>query len=128
MEMQKLYLLVPLAPLIGAAAEDLEGARSLLAPLAESVVHFGPVGAGTAYKLIVNLVGAVMALVMLTVAPGTSSGKTLRLKGKGFTRKDGTRGDQLVTVEILLPDSDEDLVRRLEGWRDTRNLRGRLGV
>ncbi len=66
--------------------------------------------------------------VMLTVAPGTSSGKTLRLKGKGFTRKDGTRGDQLVTVEILLPDSDEDLVRRLEGWRDTRNLRGRLGV
>lgn len=66
--------------------------------------------------------------VMLTIAPGTSSGKTLRLKGKGFTRKDGTRGDQLVTVEILLPDSDEDLVRRLEGWRDTRNLRGRLGV
>ncbi|MFN3516036.1 MAG: DnaJ C-terminal domain-containing protein [Novosphingobium sp.] len=66
--------------------------------------------------------------VMLTIAPGTSSGKTLRLKGKGFTRKDGTRGDQLVTVEIQLPDSDADLVRRLEGWRDLRNLRGRLGV
>ncbi|RZJ94901.1 MAG: J domain-containing protein, partial [Novosphingobium sp.] len=30
--------------------------------------------------------------VMLTVAPGSSSGKTLRLKGKGMSRKDGSRG------------------------------------
>ncbi len=66
--------------------------------------------------------------VMLTVAPGTSSGKTLRLKGKGFTRKDGTRGDQLVTIELQLPEGDEDLAKRLEGWRDSRNLRARLGV
>ena len=66
--------------------------------------------------------------VMLTVAPGTSSGKALRLKGKGFSRKDGTRGDQLVTIEVQLPEADEDLVRRLDGWRDSRNLRSRLGV
>ena len=45
--------------LVGAAEEDLNAARALLAPLARTVVHFGPVGAGTAYKLIVNLVGAV---------------------------------------------------------------------
>lgn len=67
-------------------------------------------------------------VVMLTVAPGSSSGKTLRLKGKGFTRKDGSRGDQLVTLEVQLPEGDEDLLRRLEGWRDPRNLRARLGV
>ncbi|HEX8057868.1 MAG TPA: DnaJ C-terminal domain-containing protein [Novosphingobium sp.] len=66
--------------------------------------------------------------VMLTIAPGTSSGKTLRLKGKGFTRRDNTRGDQLVTLEIALPEGDEDLARRLEGWRDERPLRARLGV
>ena len=66
--------------------------------------------------------------VMLTVAPGSSSGKTLRLKGKGFSRKDGTRGDQLVTLEVQLPEGDEDLARRLDGWRDPRNLRARLGV
>ena len=66
--------------------------------------------------------------VMLTVAPGTSSGKTLRLKGKGFTRKDGNRGDQLVTIEVQLPEGDEELARRLEGWRDPRNLRARMGV
>ena len=66
--------------------------------------------------------------VMLTVAPGSSSGRTLRLKGKGFPRKDGTRGDQLVTLQIELPAGDADLAKRLEGWRDTRDLRGRIGV
>jgi DnaJ-class molecular chaperone len=66
--------------------------------------------------------------VMLTVAPGTSSGKVLRLKGRGFTRKDGTRGDQLVTIEIALPEADADLAERLSGWHDSRPLRARLGV
>ena len=66
--------------------------------------------------------------VMLTVAPGSSSGKTLRIPGKGFSRKDGTRGDQLVTLEIQLPEGDDDLARRLEGWTDPRNLRAKLGV
>ena len=65
--------------------------------------------------------------VMLTVAPGSSSGKVLRLKGKGFSRKQGGRGDQLVTLEIDLPQADADLARRLEGWRDTRDLRAKLG-
>jgi DnaJ-class molecular chaperone len=66
--------------------------------------------------------------VMLTVAPGSSSGRTLRLKGKGMSRKDGTRGDQLVTLEIQLPEGDDDLAKRLEGWRDGRNLRAKMGV
>ena len=66
--------------------------------------------------------------VMLTVAPGSGSGKTLRLKEKGFSRKDGTRGDQLVTLEIDLPAGDEELLGRLEGWRDTRNPRAKLGL
>lgn len=45
--------------LVGAAPDDLEAATPVLAPLADEVLHFGPVGAGTAYKLIVNLMGAV---------------------------------------------------------------------
>jgi DnaJ-class molecular chaperone len=73
-------------------------------------------------------VPTVEGAVMLTLAPGSSSGKTLRIKGRGFTRKDGTRGDQLVTLEILLPEGDADLASRLEGWRDDRPLRARLGV
>jgi len=66
--------------------------------------------------------------VMLTIAPGTSSGKTLRLKGKGFSRKDGHRGDQLVTLQVDLPADDKDLAARLEGWTDSRSVRSRLGV
>lgn len=45
--------------LAGGEAADLEAARPLLAPLSAEVLHFGPAGAGTAYKLIVNLMGAV---------------------------------------------------------------------
>lgn len=66
--------------------------------------------------------------VMLTVAPGSSSGKTLRLKEKGFCAKSGTRGDQLVTLQIEIPAGDADLTERLEGWCDTRDLRSKLGV
>ena len=49
--------------------------------------------------------------VMLTIPKGTSSGKVLRLKGRGFTDKAGKRGDQLVTVEIDVPEDDAELQR-----------------
>ena len=77
-------------------------------------------------------VPTVEGAVMLTVAPGSGSGKTLRLKGRGMTRKDGSRGDQLVTLQIELPRPDSEsaaeLTRRLEGWHDTSNPREKLGV
>jgi DnaJ-class molecular chaperone len=65
--------------------------------------------------------------VMMTVKPGTSGGTVLRLKGKGFSRKDGTRGDQLVTLEIHLPADVAELAMRLEGWEDTSDPRADLG-
>jgi len=64
--------------------------------------------------------------VMLSVAPGSTSGKTLRLKGRGFVRKNGEQGDQLVTLQVSVPADDADLRARLEGWRDSRNLRASL--
>lgn len=45
--------------LVGAAPAHLAGARPLLEPLCADLVHLGPVGAGTAYKLMINLMGAV---------------------------------------------------------------------
>ena len=65
--------------------------------------------------------------VMMTIKPGTDGGSVLRLKGKGFTRKDGTRGDQLVTLEIQLPQDLAELAKRLEGWKDTSDPRSNLG-
>ncbi len=67
--------------------------------------------------------------VMLSVPKGSSSGKVLRLKGKGFTGKKGQRGDQLVTLMVDVPD-DADLASFLEGWsgRGKTNPRAGLGV
>jgi DnaJ-class molecular chaperone len=66
--------------------------------------------------------------VMLTIPKGTSSGKTLRLKGKGFHKKDGSRGDQLVTLMIDVPADDAALQQFVAGWTDPRNPRGAMGV
>jgi DnaJ-class molecular chaperone len=68
--------------------------------------------------------------VMLTVPPGSSSGKVLRLKGKGFHREDGTRGDQLVTLIVDLPADDPALAAFAESWESgkARNPRAALGV
>jgi 3-hydroxyisobutyrate dehydrogenase len=45
--------------LVGAEAADLEGARTILNAFSRRVIHFGAVGTGTAYKLIINMLGAV---------------------------------------------------------------------
>ena len=45
--------------LVGASEADLASVRALLDALADRVLHFGPVGSGTAYKLMVNMMGAV---------------------------------------------------------------------
>jgi DnaJ-class molecular chaperone len=66
--------------------------------------------------------------VMLTVPKGTTSGKVLRLKGRGFMAKDGKRGDQLVSVEIEIPPDDAELQRFVEGWNGAGNPRASLGV
>ena len=68
--------------------------------------------------------------VMLTIPKGTTSGKTLRLKGKGFHKKGGARGDQLVTLMVDIPANDAALTAFVESWpgRDAGNPRGPMGV
>lgn len=68
--------------------------------------------------------------VMLGIPAGATSGKVLRLKGKGFHGKSGTRGDQLVTLMIDLPAEDDALKSFVDGWTsdDARNPRAGLGV
>lgn len=67
--------------------------------------------------------------VMLSIPKGSSSGKTLRLKGKGFTGKSGKRGDQLATLMVDVPD-DAELASFVEGWtgKGKSNPRASLGV
>jgi DnaJ-class molecular chaperone len=67
--------------------------------------------------------------VMLSVPKGSTSGNVLRLKGKGFTGRNGRRGDQLATLMVDLPD-DAELTQFLEGWsgKGKGNPRKGLGV
>ncbi len=66
--------------------------------------------------------------VILTIKPGTHGGTVMRLKGKGWTTRAGGRGDQMVTLEIQLPEDTEELAKRLEGWQDGGHPRASLGV
>jgi 3-hydroxyisobutyrate dehydrogenase len=45
--------------LVGAEAADLADARPILEAFSQRIIHFGAVGTGTAYKLIINMLGAV---------------------------------------------------------------------
>lgn len=57
--------------------------------------------------------------VTLKLPAGTPSGRTMRARGKGATRKDGTRGDLLVTIEVTVPTELNDKARdALENYRD----------
>jgi DnaJ-class molecular chaperone len=67
--------------------------------------------------------------VMLNVPAGSTSGRVLRLKGRGFHRRDGERGDQLVTLMVDVPDDDPDLAAFVKDWAGgKRNPRAGLGV
>ena len=41
--------------------------------------------------------------VTVKIPPGTTSGRTLRVRGKGASKRDGTKGDLLVTVDVSVP-------------------------
>ncbi len=66
--------------------------------------------------------------VMLGIPKGATSGKVLRLKGKGFMSKSGMRGDQLVTLMVDLPAENAALDQFVQNWADNRNLRADIGV
>ncbi len=58
--------------------------------------------------------------VEIAIPPSTSSGRTFRLKGKGFPAKSG-RGDLLATVRIVLPEnSDPELEALMKKWRSEK--------
>jgi DnaJ-class molecular chaperone len=56
----------------------------------------------------------------LAIPAGTSSGRTLRIKGKGLPGKDGA-GDLYVTARIVLPERGEaELEELMRQWRDQK--------
>ncbi|MEU7743042.1 molecular chaperone DnaJ [Nonomuraea sp. NPDC049158] len=51
--------------------------------------------------------------VTLRIPTGTPNGRTFRVRGRGVARKDGTKGDLLATVEVLVPQTLDDKSREL---------------
>jgi DnaJ-class molecular chaperone len=58
--------------------------------------------------------------VELAIPAGTSSGRTMRVKGKGLPGKDGP-GDLYATVRIVLPErADPELEELMKKWRSDK--------
>jgi DnaJ-class molecular chaperone len=56
--------------------------------------------------------------VTMTVPKWTNNGAVLRLRGKGVPRADGSKGDELITLRVMLPEKpDAELEKFLTSWR-----------
>jgi DnaJ-class molecular chaperone len=59
--------------------------------------------------------------VTMTVPKWSNSGTVLRLKGKGVSRANGSRGDEYVTLKIVLPETpDPELEKFVAQWRSAK--------
>jgi DnaJ-class molecular chaperone len=66
--------------------------------------------------------------VELAIPAGTNSGRTFRLKGRGFPGRDG-KGDLLATARIVLPErSDAELDELMHKWRERKPYDPRNGM
>jgi 3-hydroxyisobutyrate dehydrogenase len=94
--------------LVGADPVDLEVARPLLEPLSTNLLHFGRVGAGTAYKLIINLMGAVqIAAAAEGMALAERAGLDLDLVARAIASGQAA-SPQVVRNSRRMADGDHD--------------------
>jgi 3-hydroxyisobutyrate dehydrogenase len=71
---------------VGAHEADLNAAGPLFQPISKKVFHFGPVGAGTAFKLIYNLMGAIqVAALAEAMVQAEGAGIDLHVAAEAFS-------------------------------------------
>jgi DnaJ-class molecular chaperone len=67
--------------------------------------------------------------VSMTIPANANTGRVLRLKGKGVARPDGTRGDEYVTLKVVLPEGgDPELTRFMRDWAPRHPYDPRRGM
>lgn len=66
--------------------------------------------------------------VSVSIPPGSNTGTVLRLKGKGIA-SGSSKGDQLVTVKVVLPEDDGEFKKIIEKWgaKNSYDPRAKLG-
>jgi 3-hydroxyisobutyrate dehydrogenase len=120
--------------LVGAAPSDLAAARDLLETFSRAVIHFGGIGTGTAYKLIINLLGAVqIASVAESMAIAERAGLDLRIVADAIATGQAA-SPQVVrnSQRMLLGDHMRDIVftpqLRLKDVQYALELATQLGI
>lgn len=64
--------------------------------------------------------------VTISVPKGSNTGTTLRLRGKGASRRDGGHGDELVKLKVVLPKSpDPELEAFVSNWTQGKTFNPR---
>jgi 3-hydroxyisobutyrate dehydrogenase len=123
-----------LALLVGADPADLATARELLSAFSQRVIHFGGVGTGTAYKLIINLLGAVqIASVAESMAIAERAGLDLRTVADAIATGQAA-SPQVVrnSQRMVAGNHNRDIVftpqLRLKDVRYALELAGQLGI
>ncbi|MCR6632924.1 MAG: DnaJ domain-containing protein [Magnetospirillum sp.] len=68
--------------------------------------------------------------VVITIPPGSNTGAVLRLKGKGVAGPGDAKGDQLVTLRVVLPEHDPEFRKLVEKWgpRHGYDPRAKVGL
>ena len=100
-----------LALLVGAEDADLEAVRPLLQPLCDDLWHFGPVGAGTTYKLIINLMGAVqIAAAAESMAMAERAGLDLDTVARAIATGQAASPQVVRNSRRMADDDHEDVV------------------
>ena len=120
--------------LVGADPADLAAARPVLGAFSQRVIHFGGVGTGTAYKLIINLLGAVqIASVAESMAIAERAGLDLRIVADAIAAGQAA-SPQVVrnSQRMVAGNHDRDIVftpqLRLKDVRYALELARQLGI
>jgi DnaJ-class molecular chaperone len=67
--------------------------------------------------------------VTMTVPKWSNTGTVLRLRGKGISRQDGSKGDEFVTLKVVLPEKpDSELEKFVAHWRGSYSPRQAMEV
>jgi 3-hydroxyisobutyrate dehydrogenase len=120
--------------LVGADSGDLESARPLLDAVGDRILHFGDIGSGTAYKLIVNLIGAIqIASLAEGMAVAERAGLDLQTAATAIAAGQAASPQVVRNARrIVADDHDRDLaftpVLRMKDVSYALHLAERLGM
>lgn len=119
--------------LVGAELPDLQAARGLLEAFCERIFHFGAVGNGTAYKLIINMLGAVqIASLAEAVVIAERAGLDLNTVGEAISTSQAASPQVVRNSRLMIQGNHREVVftprLRLKDVNYALQLTQQLGV